>query len=211
MDPRLEPLCRRAVACRACFADLPIEPPEIDLAHPRIVFPGYWASSPRILVLALNPGSGEGRADDANTYARTLVHRYHRGEATLEDVFAQQAEDLPHWGGGRYLPFYTTRLGLDRDRLAFANVAWCGTLGNKYPSAMLRRCFTDHTESLIRLLAPDVVLLSGCGVHAFEKQIGAILPAARTIPCLHFAHRKGRGAEEEEAAQIRPLLNRGLS
>ena len=208
---RLDPLCRGAVDCRSCFVDLPIQAPEIDVAHPRIVFPDYWTSSPRILVLALNPGSGEGRKDDANTHARAVLHRYRRGEATLEEVFAQQAEDLPRWGGGRYLPFYTTRLGLELERLAFANVAWCGTLGNQYPPAMLRRCFAEHTESLLRVLAPNVVLLSGSGVHAFEKQINELLPHARTIPCLHFAHRKGRAAEEGEAARIRPLLIRDTS
>src|SRR5262249_38324031 len=74
-----------------------------------------------------------------------------------------------NWGirQGRFMKFYLDGLNLELDEVAFANVAWCSTAGNRYPPDMLKLCFAKHTRQLLKGLDPEVVLLSGSQVHSF--------------------------------------------
>ncbi len=105
---------------------------------------------------------------------------------------------MPEWGRGRFLPFYKDLLGLPSvnkllDVAAFANIAWCATRGDRYPGQMLDECYSRHTENLLSVLKPDMVVLSGVPVHAFYTRIERLLPKARIRRAYHYANRRGKG------------------
>lgn len=201
----LTALCRHAVECRYCFEKFGVAAPLIDIAQPRWVGSKYWMANPRILILMLNPGSGDGRRDGKDARFRNILHAFKNGSASLNDIFEHQVQDMPNWGNkGRFLKFYKEGLGLNLSDVAFGNIAWCPTKENKYPPKMLARCFTTHTDSLIQILDPEVVVLSGTNTHCFEKNIKK--PNRRIIKTLHYAHRKGREAQQKELARVRTLL-----
>jgi hypothetical protein len=203
-----EDLCREAVRCRHCFGkDSNLTAATIDIAQPRWIGPDYWCSPRRILILMLNPGSGEARRDSADQEARRLIAAFRYGAGSLQEILKHQREDMPRWGrGGRFLPFYTVRLGLSCNELAFANVAWCATLGNKYPRKMLNACYSRHTRRLLSILKPHVVLLSGGPVHKFKAEIENLLPSVHIYPMLNHAHRKKRNYESQEGMAVRRFL-----
>ncbi|MBE0429655.1 MAG: hypothetical protein IBX61_07255 [Thermoleophilia bacterium] len=198
-----ENLCGRAVACRSCFEEGLVAPSLIDLAQPRWVGPKYAAAERRVVAVMLNPGSGESRKDGANERFRKLIRDFANGSGSLDAVLGHQSRDMVNWNRGRFLPFYTDGLGLRMEAIAFANVAWCGTRGNKYPVPMLEQCFARHTGELIEVLKPDIVLLSGSRTHRFAQQVRQLLPGCRVIPMLHYAHRKGRVAQIRELQRAR--------
>jgi len=125
---------------------------------------------------------------------------------TLRAIFAHQATDMPNWGAGKFTAFYFNGLGLSVSEVAFANIAWCATRGNKYPASMLNRCFERHTLPLLRALCPDVVLLSGSSAHGFRPAIERGLPQATVIPMLHYAHRGGSNVDNAEFVRIRAII-----
>ena len=201
----LEPLFRRATRCRHCFNQRWALPPLVDVAQPRWVGGGYERSRRRILIVLLNPGEGK-RRSEANTRFLALLRDYRDARVPIDQVFRHQAQDIPNWGGGRFVRFYVKGLRLALNDIALANIAWCPSKDNAYPKMMLEACFKCHTSSLIRILNPDVVILSGTATHRFETVVGHMLPKAQIIPTLHYAHRKGRRSEEEELARVRGLL-----
>jgi hypothetical protein len=203
MQAEFEALCSCAVACRRCFDELSVAPSLIDVAQPRWVGPQYGLVEPRVVVVMLNPGSGESRTDGADGRFRELIHAFADGSGSLETVLKHEARDMVNWGGGRFLRFYVDKLGLQLDDIAFANVAWCGTRGNQHPGAMLKACFERHTSRLLTILDPEVVLLSGSATHRFAKWIHQHLPASRVVRTLHYAHRKGDLAQERERRRVR--------
>src|SRR5579859_7675497 len=203
-----EQLCRKAIKCRLCFRELPLEAPTIDIAQPRWIGRTYWATRPRVLVLMLNPGSGESRTDRADKVTRSLIRRFSKRAGALRAVLDHLMRDAKGWGRGRFKKFYSTDLGLVFESIAFANVAWCSTRGNAYPPQMLEQCFSRHTADLLRILDPQVVLLSGRGAKRFEARIAKLLPRAKIIPMLHFAHREGGAAWARESLRIRRQINR---
>jgi hypothetical protein len=165
-----------AIKCRDCFLDLGVDSPKIDLAQPRWVGPAYWSANPRVVVVMLNPGAGASRHDSADDKFRNLLHRFSRSLGSIDAIFAHQRKDIASWGRGRFRAFYLTKLGLDLDTIAFANIAWCATVGNRYPTAMLTRCFSLHTSKLLKALDPGVVLLSGSSTHRFSGAISQLVP-----------------------------------
>ena len=201
-----------AVACRACFTDIAIKPALINIAQPRWVGPSYWASTPRIAIVMLNPGSGAGRSDSKgedspDKRSLSLIQSFASGAGSLSAVFKHQAHDMPNWGGGRFVSFYLTGLNLELKSVAFANVAWCATSNNSYPSAMLKRCFDLHTRNLLRALAPNIILLSGSGTHRFARRIQSFVAGAEVIRMFHYAHREGVDAEAAELKRVRHLIS----
>ncbi len=211
-----------AVTCRACFADITcknksgelelIQPSLINIAQPRWVGPHYWESTPRIVILMLNPGSGAGRNDakDENSPDKrslSLIQAFASGAGPLSAVFNHQANDMPNWGGERFVSFYLKGLNLELADVAFANVAWCATSNNCYPPAMLNRCFDKHTGALLRALAPNIVLLSGSGTQRFAHRLRNVVTGVETIPMFHYAHREGSGAETAELMRVKQLIS----
>lgn len=205
----VEPLYQAAMSCSACFVPgTGLHLPTIDVPQPRWVGPAYHSSSPRVLVVMLNPGQGDGPQLEKNRQLKALLHRYKGGQATFGAVLEFQREHMSVWGRpqGRFLPFYTTALSLSLDALAFINVALCATKENKYPRTMLSRCFASHTAAIAATLQPEVVLLSGSGTHSFAGEFASRLPGARVVPMLHYAHREGAEVEHHEHARVRAVL-----
>ncbi|MCF8131317.1 MAG: hypothetical protein K9N10_22630, partial [Deltaproteobacteria bacterium] len=139
-------------------------------------------------------------------WSRNLIHAFADGTGSLEEVFKHQAQDMPKWGRGRLYNFYINGLGLNLSDVALGNIAWCSTKGNRYPDKMLRHCFSKHTASLIDILEPDVILLSGTATHRFAKVIRKQHPAAKVVEMLHYAHREGRDVQQAELDRVRGLI-----
>ena len=98
--------------------------------------------------------------------------------------------------------------GLTPEDIALANVAWCATSGNRYPTSMLERCFTKHTSKLLDILQPHILLASGTPTRGFQSRIQELLPGSTVIPILHYAHRLGADVERRELAKIRDAIAR---
>ena len=209
VPPAVESAYKAAMDCSVCFgASSSLHLPTIDLPQPRWVGPGYWDSKPRVLVVMLNPGQGDGPQLEQNLRFRSLLHQYKCGKVGFTNVLEFQREHMRVWGRpqGRFLPFYTTSLGLDIDSLSFINIALCATQKNQYPQPMLNHCFETHTASIACKLQPHVVLLSGAATHSFAANFLQRLPATKVVPMLHYAHRKGRKVEADQLAHIRDFL-----
>lgn len=198
---------RRATGCDDCFVRFRVERPTIDIAQPRWIGPDYKTSNPRVLILMLNPGSGDGRADDADRHFRKLLHDFHGGSVELASVMEHQRADIPNWGRGRMAKSLTLS-GLSLDRIALMNVAWCATKGNKYPGVMLRHCFSKFTAEAILILNPDVIVLCGSSVHGFLSQLSNLLPRVRFFKSLHYAHRKGQEATRRNAEALSRMVQK---
>ena len=203
---QFENLAREAVGCRECFMRREVAAPYIDVAQPRWVGRKYWENSFRVTILMLNPG--QSRRDSGATEFLRLIHGFRDHSVELRSILDGQRESMRSWGNprGRFTAFYIDGLGLNFDDIAFANVAWCATANNSYPGTMLNRCFELHTGPLLRILNPDIVLASGSKAHMFGKRIRSMLPKAKIINAMHYAHRAGRAAEEAELMRVRAAL-----
>ena len=89
---------------------------------------------------------------------------------------------------------------------AFANVAWCSTVDDKYPTGMRTTCLSKFTGRLLELLAPDVVILSGGAVGDHEAEIRRFAPKAHIIRTLHYAHREAGEVEAAAIANVRHAI-----
>lgn len=199
-----ESLCQRAVSCRACFDSMPLKPAMIDLAQPRWVGPGYWTSELRVCAVLVNPGSGKNQS--SNVRLRDLLRGFRAGEIELEAILKFQRTDMPNWGNGRFVAYFRDELRLDIDKIAFANIAWCAERDNHYPSAMLVSCFGRHTDDLLKLLDPHVVLLCGEAVQDFSAPILKSLQNVRIIPAPHYAARYSSVRMQDELNAVRSAL-----
>jgi hypothetical protein len=204
-----EELARIAVTCRRCFeADAGLSPASVDIAQPRWVGPLYWRSSPRVLLLLLNPGGGGAAKREINLILAGKLHSFKDGKSDLGPVFEHYLQTIPRWGRppGRFWSFYFDGLGLTLNSVALGNIAWCATSDNSYPQHMLERCFEAHTKPLLSVLDPNVVLLSGTTIHRYQRRISDLLPDAVVLPMLHFAHRKGKKAGKLELERVRAVI-----
>jgi hypothetical protein len=204
----IEQLARTATLCRACFQGTELEPARIDIAQPRWIGSEYWQTAPRIVLLLLNPGSGATYSLDAHRACLERLIAFRDGHTGLQPVFEQQRVELPDWGKppGKFASFYLSGRGLRLDDIAFANVAWCATKGDNYPQHMLDRCFLWHTGPLLKLLDPDLVLLSGGKAQGFIREIKALLPTAHIESILHYAHREDAEIEDKSLSSARAII-----
>ena len=198
---------REAVRCRSCFSeDRCISPGEIDIAQPRWVGELYMQAQPRVLFVLINPGSGKNEDPEANNSPRRLIHEYLQRTAELEDILQLQCAQMPSWGRGRFLKFYTDAIGLKLGEVAFVNVALCSTRNNPCPGWMLTRCFDSHSYRVITALDPDLVILSGVRTRRFRKKIVKQNPRCRVELMFNYAHRKGAKAEAANQRLIRKVI-----
>jgi hypothetical protein len=188
-------IARSAAACRECFALKEVRPTQIDVAQARWVGAHYWRASLRVLVLMCNPGEGRGYPAEAKR-DRRLLQQFRAG-GPLDSYLAHQRH-------AKWLRFYADGLQLDADDVAFLNVAWCSTAGNQYPTSVLGRCYSHHTEAAIRILRPHVILAAGRKVQSFCSTVEQ--GDWQLIPVLHHAHRKGRQAQRVNFSAVRRRL-----
>lgn len=207
-----ENLARLAVSCRACFDLKEVQAPDMDVAQPRWIGRGYWAAPDRVAILMCNPGQSPADTNGRRRAAAFLeqMESFRNGATSLRTLLDDQRGDMPLWGkpAGRFTRFYEMGLGLDLDKVAFANVAWCPTASNTYPRSMLDRCFSRHTGPLLRLLQPSILIASGSQARAFISDVRDLLPKTQIIEMLHYAHREGGVAERRELRRVRLALNR---
>ncbi|MCF8112014.1 MAG: hypothetical protein K9J85_11060 [Desulfobacteraceae bacterium] len=202
----IEEIFRRAMKCRKCFSDGIAERAYVDVAQPRWIGPGYFDAAVRVLVVSLNPGAGNTPEKQfSHIPFRKILYEYRDGRKTLPELFEFQRQYIPQWGSppGRFVGFYMDGMGLDLDKVALTNVAWCADAKNKWPAKMLRQCFQLQTGSLIAALDPDITILSGSGTHRFRPELERLVPACKIITTLHYAHRKGRDLEDKELRRVR--------
>lgn len=203
-----ESLAAKAVRCRVCFDLGEVKPALITRAQPRWVGPRYWETSPRIMIVLLNPGSGANRTDAADGRFLSLLDAFATNRGRLAAIMDHQADDILNWGGGKCARFYLEGLGLKLEKVAFANVAWCATKENDYPLSMRSRCFALHTLPSATVLAPHVLLLSGSDTHRFASAFQDQLPDTRIVPMLHYARRKDLVTEKAELVRVRRIINK---
>ncbi len=206
-SPSVDGIARSAVSCNICFNRGLCKRSIVDRAQPRYIGAAYHALKPRVALVMLNPGSGDYRSDSADRKFKKLLDAYAMGRAGLERVFEHQRFDIPRWGRGRFLSFIEAS-GLKLDDIALANIAWCGTSGNRYPQEMLSTCFERYTGPLLEILSPDLVVLAGDPAHKFANKVQLRAPRAVIVCAPHYAHRKGRAATEAAAQGIREQVSR---
>ncbi|SDP81945.1 DUF4268 domain-containing protein [Desulforhopalus singaporensis] len=205
----VEALFKKSMECRSCFERGMAVQANIDIAQPRLIGKNYFSSIHRIMIIALNPGAGNSpEKRKSNKNFSQWLHDYRDGKKSLDELFAFQTEYMQCWGTppGRYLHYYCDGLGLLLANIAMANIAWCADANNRYPAGMLNECFSRHTEPLIKLLAPSIVILSGGPAHKFTEKIKQVLPGCSVIKTLHYAHREGRHIEEQHLRSVREQI-----
>jgi hypothetical protein len=197
------------VQCSICFDQkLAVEAPN-NISQPRWIGPLYKNSRPRILVLLVNPGSGKGYTQYQNMNSDPLKD-YKAGKTGIEEYLHYQRQDMKHWGHGRFIRFYQEWLGLDFEKVAFANIAWCATEDNKYPSKMLKACFNKFTFRLVKLLVPNTILLSGERTWGFEKVLKETGPNINIVKAFHYANRKSEQENRKHISTVERQLQRIL-
>jgi len=208
MNPDIENLTLEAMRCRSCFESGWVRPATIDIAQPRWIGPKYWESKNRVSVLLINPGAGAKYASKRNERDREMLHEALKDTSRLYDYLELQRQDLPKWGRGRFWKFFVEGVGLDPDAIAFANIAWCATEGDRYPRKMRDQCFEQFTARYLQLLAPEIILLCGSATKRFHHRMQRAIPEAVIIPTLHYSHRKGIVVEENEICRLQNVLNK---
>lgn len=195
-----------AEGCNDCFlSDPTLHRPVLDAPQARWIGRKYFSSSPRIALVLVNPGGGN--SDGAFFRREATIFRDFfttRNYGLIEGHFVKELKR-----GVKWLAWYRDVLGLNHDEIAQLNVAWCGTKENRYPPKMLDHCFRKHTSGLLRLLDPQVVLLSGSAIHRFSSPLSTMLPSATIISTLHYANRKSRADEHAEARRVWSII-RGI-
>lgn len=187
-----EAIARRVVDCNFCFTNLGLQRTSADdLAQPRFIGKNYWAAKPKVVVVMTNPGAGDNKDQGIHKQRRDLLKNFLNGAASLDEVFKDQFADMFNWGHGQFMSYFVDSLRLSFDSVALLNIAWCATKGDSYPKRMFNECFTRHTESALKLFAPDAVLLSGGEAQGFHLNISTAVPGARIFHVRHYAHRGG--------------------
>jgi hypothetical protein len=204
----VEAVAREAVRCSYCFEHLGLQRAQIAIAQPRWVGPNYSTSSPKVVVVMLNPAAGEGRSSEVHSHRQRLLEDFRNGSKSIVDVFDEQARDFPQFGRGRFLPYLENSLGVAIHDVALLNMAWCATKGDTYPDQMFEKCYALHTSAALMALAPEVVVLCGQKTRRFLERIAAALPKARVFQTIHYAHRKSLEAERSETAEVRDYVSR---
>ncbi|MDB4529127.1 hypothetical protein N9193_04410 [Pseudomonadales bacterium] len=200
----LESIATKAMGCSDCFEQHAVKHAYIEKAQPRFVGKDYWNSKSRVAFVMLNPGAGSACERDQNW--NLTLQGFMAGAIDLHEVFDCQKRHMPHWGRGKLVRFIQAH-GLDLEEIAIVNIAWCSTLGNQYPKAMLSHCFEKHTLAWIKELDPNKVILSGTNTHGFSDVIQRSIPKVEIYPGYHYAHRPNTAARaNERVADIRSQL-----
>lgn len=199
---RLRTLAQDATVCSYCFEHHNVRRAFVDVAQPRLIGTAYWATRPRLAWLMINPGAGKGSSLDERW--RNLLRGLRSGQEQLETVFEFQRTNAKSMTP--QLVAFLKGYGLTMDTLALVNVAWCSTIGNDYPPAMLDSCWKRHTRRWLTELEPDLVVLSGSATSRVRSALLELLPVSKVIQTWHFRHRRGFVAEKEEQLRVRRWL-----
>ena len=204
-----ESIARRAVSCDYCFANARLVRPSVDdLAQPRYIGEGYWTSARKVVVIMPNPGAGAGTDQGIHGERRNILKRLRDSEAGMDEVFQHQFTDMINWGWppGKFMAYIQVSLGLSINEIALLNLAWCATQGDEHPKFMLDACYEHHTEAALKVLSPDVIILSGGDPHKYRLKVSTLFPHSKIFNVLHYAHRKSRADEDFYTSDVRKFL-----
>jgi len=206
----LDDVFHKAMDCNDCALKELAELIPNDIPQPRWVGPNFENENIKIVVLMLNPGSGAGYKiyQGQDNEHLQMLKKYKNHECLISEYLDSQLKDMENWGKGKFIKFYRDLLDLDFDRISFANLAWCATSDNSYPMEMLENCFSKHTKSLLSLLNPDVVLLSGTKAWEFSEYLTDINPNIHIIKTFHFANRMSNESIVEHTSDVRGKLSK---
>ena len=184
----VDQIFRHAVACRVCFrAPLYLQPALIDVAQPRWIGE-HDRDGLRTVILLVNPGAGRG-THYPNQEFRRLILAYRSRLGTIAEVFEHQRRQIPRWG--QFQAFYLHGFGLALADIALANVAWCAERDDKYRSGMLRECFRQHTDPLLRVLKPHLILLGGATCKPSLTELKQLALKRKSSRCCTTATARG--------------------
>jgi len=201
----------KSMRCRKCFDQKLADSALIDVAQPRWIGPRYFKAPKKILIITQYPGVGTPKKQQADDEFSKILHEYKDGTKTRQALFTFQKHSIPKWGRtkkgetkGSFFKFYMDGMELCLDEVAFVNIAWCATDNeNKHPAKMLSQCFTINTRELIKVIKPDVAILSGKNIHKYYSHIEAILPTCHVVQTWNYAHRKRLDDERIELQRVR--------
>lgn len=197
-------LARSVIGCNACFESSSLQRAGISLPQPFTVGKRYKRGG--VALLGINPGAGrEGAYKQAR---RAALDRFAAGDdAALTEYWESLAQDAQNLWNKKYLARVRS-LGLQIQSLLIGNIALCATASNKYPKAMLRNCWSRHTEGFLKHYAPGVLVIMGSEgtVGEFLRAAKAALPSSRCVRIAHYAHREGVMYEQAECARVRKFL-----
>ncbi len=84
----LDTLFKKALHCQSCFREGICHWADIDIAQPRFIGRGYWDSTKRILLLLLNPGSGNLKTKrEHNIPFKKILYDYKAERIGLKELF----------------------------------------------------------------------------------------------------------------------------
>jgi|LAHU01.1.fsa_nt_gb hypothetical protein len=197
-------LARQVISCNACFKSLTLQRAGISL--PQSFTVGSRYTNGGVALLGINPGAGaEGAYKEAR---RVALDRFASGnDAAIGEYWDSLAQDSQNFWNKKHLARVRS-LGLQIESLLIGNIALCATAGNKYPKAMLRNCWSRHTEGFLKHYVPGVLVLMGSEgtVGEFLRKVKVTLPSLRAIRIAHYAHREGAAHEQAECARVRKFL-----
>tara|TARA_B100000315_G_C14538825_1_gene569790 strand:+ start:145 stop:786 length:642 start_codon:yes stop_codon:yes gene_type:complete len=209
LDGSFNKLFNKAIHCDDCFLKKLAIQSKGNIPQPRWIGPLYKKTMPRILVMLLNPGSGKGYKKYQETGTVPLndpLNDYKEGNKSLEEYFYFQRKDMEEWGHGKFVRFYEKWLGLNFNKVAFANIAWCATENNNYPNKMLNNCYQKFTNRLIQLLKPTTIVLSGVTTWGYEKILRSADDDIRVIKMWHYANRKSENENKNHIIKVKQIL-----
>ncbi len=197
-------LARSVIGCNACFESLPLQRAGISLSQPFTVGKRYKRGG--IALFGINPGAGtEGAYKETR---RVALDQFAAGDdVALTKYWESLAQDAQNLWNKKYLARVRS-LGLQIESLLIGNIALCATASNRYPKAMLRNCWSRHTEGFLKHYAPGVLVIMGAEgtVGEFLRAARVALPSLRAVRIAHYAHREGVAHEQAECARVRKLL-----
>jgi hypothetical protein len=139
-----------ADGCEDCFRmGLGLARSLCDAPQPRWIGKRYFATSPRVAVVLINPGGGGPSADPALAREADLFRDFHRtGDyERVRDYFTAAISR-----GDRWLSWYRDTFGLNHDEIAQLNIAWA----LRVRTAIQGRCFgTVSTSTRPACCAPS--------------------------------------------------------
>jgi hypothetical protein len=216
---------RCATHCQDCFragfTRPSLQHATIDLAQPPWIGKYYSASTPRVVFVSFNPAAGEHDHKAPNLERKNLILDYRDHQGDIEAYYAHQEEEIKTWGN--LTDYYLDELDLVLQDTVMLNAAWCAALvprpdpkkpgeikmKNAHPARMLRHCFAEHTDKVLRDLQPppQFVLLGGGRVKRFREKVEAACPKATIKEIWHFARmHKDAAAWREHLAPVKKAI-----
>lgn len=162
----------------------------------------YSTSTPRVVVMMLNPGHA---AAPHKLIRRDLGHQLRNGDITYEEYNTKLTPFVPKWGFGGVVRWLRA-INLEPETVTFLNVALCAVANDKYFLKLFETCFERHTRNLVATLEPDVVLL--CGKKDLARYASSIESLGTTVILTWHYRGMHTGKGKAELQRVRAELDK---